>query len=129
MCRTSEKARNFIVAIHKTNTCLIKVYQQYGHQVRPHYLQALLSFTLSQTDSAPAYDEQFVRIIRHLIMALHEDLPPSQLVVVIEGLKNVLKWKQKWVMDILEDCTQFDLLERMRSLLSYCVTHWDPRGN
>lgn len=62
-------------------------------------------------------------------MALHEDLPPSQLIVVIEGLKNVLKWKQKWVMDILEDCTQFDLLERMRSLLSYCVTHWDPRGN
>lgn len=112
-------ARNFIVISHKSFYFLKKAYDRYGKSVRNQYLLCLYSFVKQKF----GYNEQMIRVIRNICTEFCKD--PSELsyidlTLLIKSLTCIMKSKEKWAIDLLEDTTQYDVLEQLLHILNKC---------
>lgn len=69
------------------------------------------------------YNEQMIRVIRNICTEFCKD--PSELsyidlTLLIKSLTCIMKSKEKWAIDLLEDTTQYDVLEQLLHILNKC---------
>lgn len=120
LCEESSDARNFLVASHKTYLTITKAEDSYNGAVTTEYLMCLNSFLKHPF----TYHEQFVRIVKSLCLALcnqSDQLSRQDVATVVKGLTSAVKSKQKWIMDLIEENCQYDLLEKVLTILRMCV--------
>lgn len=108
------------MANHKTYLTLMKSEAYYNGVVTTEYLMCLSSFLKHPF----VYHEQFVRIVKSLCLALcnqFESMSNQDVNTVMKGLTCAVKSKQKWVMDLIEESCQYDLLEKILTILRMCA--------